>query len=110
VPNRFYYRVETAGALSPDAVIAEGVKVIQQKLAGLIHGLTEEGDDKDGNGPGGNANGLQSPEYSGGDGWQDQGYTTPYGNTGNQSAWGGAGGTTPYGTTPYGNPGQSGWN
>lgn len=107
-PNRFYVRVETSGCLPPDTIVQEGVKVLQQKLAGLIHELTEgEGGAAAG---GGNYNGPQSPEYSGGEGWQDQGYTTPYGNGGNQSSWGGAGGTTPYGTTPYGNPGQSGWS
>lgn len=108
-PSRFYVRVETAGGLPPDSIVQEGVKVLQQKLAGLIHELNEgEGD---AGGAGANYNGPQSPEYSGGAGWQDQGYTTPYGNGGNQSSWGGAaGGTTPYGTTPYGNPGQSGWS
>ncbi len=82
-------------------VVNEGIKVIQQKLASIIVGLT-------GDGEGGEA-GLRSPEYGGDAYGQDPGYTTPYGNTGNQSAWGGDGGTTPYGTTPYGNPGQSGW-
>ncbi|KAK0613755.1 DNA-directed RNA polymerase [Immersiella caudata] len=97
VPNRFYFNVETAGSMPPDAIVTEGIKVLQMKLAGLVHNLSDEGD-------GGDYNGPRSPEYAGGgDNWgQDQGFTTPYGNTGNQSAWGGAGGTTPFGTTPYG--------
>ncbi|KAK4115480.1 insert subdomain of RNA polymerase alpha subunit [Canariomyces notabilis] len=105
VPNRFYYNVETAGNLPPDAIVTEGIKVLQQKLAGLIHELTEgEG----GDGANGDYNGPRSPEYNtGADGFG--GYTTPFGNAGNQSAWGGAGGTTPYGTTPYG-AGQSSWS
>ncbi|KAK3344148.1 DNA-directed RNA polymerase [Lasiosphaeria hispida] len=108
VPDRFYFNVETAGNIPPDAIVTEGIKVIQQKLASMIHDLgeTEGGENGDYNGP-------RSPEYNGGgDGWQDQGFTTPYGNGGNQSAWGGgAGGTTPYGTTPYGGAGagNGGW-
>ncbi|KAK3321000.1 DNA-directed RNA polymerase II 33 kDa polypeptide [Cercophora scortea] len=106
VPSRFYFNVETVGSFPPDAIVAEGIKVLQQKLAGLIHELTEgEG------GENGDYNGPRSPEYNNGGeaAWQDQGYTTPYGNGGNQSAWGGgAGGTTPYGATPYG-AGQSSW-
>jgi len=66
----------------------------------------------------GYANGPQSPDtgMNGQDWQQDQGYTTPYGNSaasGGNS--GGAqwnqGGTTPYGATPYGqNGGANGWS
>ncbi|KAK3946415.1 DNA-directed RNA polymerase II subunit RPB3 [Diplogelasinospora grovesii] len=99
VPNRFYFNVETAGNLPADAIVTEGIKVLQQKLAGMIHELTEG----EGDGANGDYNGPRSPEYNNaGDGWQDQGYTTPYGNGGAQSSWGGAGGATPYGQTPYG--------
>ena len=104
MPNRFYFNVETAGSIPPQEIVTEGIKVLQTKLAGLIHELTE------GEGDGGDYNGPRSPEFGGGgggDNWQDQGYTTPYGNTGNQSSWGPAGGTTPYGQTPYG--GSGGW-
>lgn len=112
VPNRFYFNVETAGALPPDAIITEGIKVLQIKLAQMVKDLSEG--DGDGNGA---YDGPRSPEFGGGggDGWgggQDPGFTTPYGNGGNQSAWGGAGaggGTTPYGTTPYGGAGGSSW-
>ncbi|KAK0634983.1 DNA-directed RNA polymerase [Bombardia bombarda] len=106
VANRFYFNVETAGNIPPETIVTEGIKVLQQKLAGLIHELTE-GDNENGNG---DYNGPRSPEFNGGgEGWQDPGYTTPYGNGGNQSAWGGGGATTPYGQTPYGGAGQGGW-
>lgn len=104
VPNRFYFNVESAGPLPPDTIVSEGIKVLQQKLAGLIHELAEG----EGDGMNGDYNGPRSPEYgTGADGFG--GYTTPFGNGGNQSSWGGAGGTTPYGTTPYG-AGQSNWS
>ncbi len=102
-PTRYYFDVETMGSMAPDLIVNEGIKVMQQKLASIIVGLTGEAEGE---------GGLRSPEY-GGDTWEqaDQGYTTPYGGaTGNQGAWGADGSTTPYGTTPYGNPGQSGWN
>lgn len=102
--------------MEPDAIVQNGIKVLQQKLAALIHELNAN----DGfGGDNGNAeyNGPQSPDYNGlgsagagagaPDSWQDQGYTTPYATGNNQPSWGN-GGTTPYGTTPYGNGG--GWN
>ncbi|KAI1486772.1 DNA-directed RNA polymerase [Biscogniauxia mediterranea] len=102
VPSRFYFEVEGAGNIEPDAIIQEGIKELQKKLAGLIHGLGEN------DGMNGDYDGPRSPDaMDGGVGWQDQGYTTPYGNAGNASAWGG-GAATAYGTTPYGNSG-AGW-
>lgn len=99
VPDKFYFEVESVGNLEPDAIIQQGIAVMQTKLAGLIHHLS----DGDGNG---DYSGPRSPEFNGGDGWgQDQGFTTPYENGG----YGGAGGTTPYGTTPYGQSGQGGY-
>ncbi|KAJ4307194.1 RNA polymerase II subunit 3 [Collariella sp. IMI 366227] len=57
VPNRFYFNVESAGNLAPDVIVSEGIKVLQQKLAGLIHELTEgEG----GDGMNGEFNGQRS--------------------------------------------------
>lgn len=106
VPSRFYFEVESAGNMEPDAIIQEGIKTLQTKLAGLIHGLGEK------DGMNGDYDGPRSPDANmgGGNDWQDQGFTTPYGNGGNQSAWGGGGGATPYGQTPYGNSGQGGWS
>ncbi|CAK7230834.1 RNA polymerase II subunit 3 [Sporothrix curviconia] len=121
VPGRFYYDIESVGQMEPDAIVQNGIKALQQKLAALIHELnaTEGGMDDDLGGGGDDDYNPQSPEYNGmngggggagGDSWQDQGYTTPYagggGGGGGQGGWG-AGGTTPYGQTPYG---QSGWN
>ncbi|KAK4214486.1 DNA-directed RNA polymerase II subunit RPB3 [Rhypophila decipiens] len=102
VANRFYFNVETSGSMPPQEIITEGIKVLQTKLAGLIHELSDEGD--------GDYNGPRSPEFGGGGvdgGWQDQGYTTPYGNNAGGSWSGPGGGTTPYGQTPYG--GSGGW-
>ncbi|KAI4870671.1 insert subdomain of RNA polymerase alpha subunit [Hypoxylon rubiginosum] len=102
VPSKFYFEVEGVGNIESDSIVLEGVKELQKKLAGLIHGLGEN------DGMGGEFDGPRSP---GGDapGWQDQGYTTPYGNGGGASAWGGGGAATAYGTTPYGDSGATGW-
>lgn len=113
VPNRIYMRVESTGQIPPDQIVQEGIKVLQQKLAGLIHALSDGDEGADGNA---GYNGPQSPEYGGdgGSAWgggpaAGDGFTTPGYNTGgNQSSWGGGG--TPYGTTPYGNSGGGGWN
>jgi DNA-directed RNA polymerase II subunit RPB3 len=107
VPNRFYFDVESTGSLAPEVIVQEGIKVMQQKLAQIIQGLTE--DDGGANAANGYA-GPRSPDDNGGDAWNDQGFTTPYGNGGNQSSWGGQGGTTPYSSTPFGDPGQTGWS
>jgi DNA-directed RNA polymerase II subunit RPB3 len=108
VPSKFYFDVESAGNIEPDQIIQEGIKIMQEKLALVLHTLTGEadtamnGDDFDG---------PRSPNMAMDEGgWQDQGYTTPY-NAGNQSSWGGNNATTPYNTsTPYGASGSSGWN
>ncbi|KAI4215737.1 MAG: hypothetical protein LQ351_001724 [Letrouitia transgressa] len=104
-PSKFYFDVESVGNLEPDAVIHQGIRVLQQKLATVIQDISGDDNrhgDVDGFG------GQRSPDgiNGGGDYGMDQGYTTPYGNGGGQSAWGG-GGATPYGATPYG---QSGWS
>jgi DNA-directed RNA polymerase II subunit RPB3 len=108
-PSRFYFEVESAGNLEPDAIIQQGIKVLQQKLAAVIQDLTD--------GEGG-SNGLDADAYApqspgagiNGSGWNDQaGFTTPYGNGGQASAWGG-GAQTPFGATPYGQAASNGWN
>lgn len=106
-PGPFYINIETVGGLEPDAIVQQGIKVLQQKLAAVIQTLSggEElgGGDVDGYGP-------RSPDAGpNGYGAADQGYTTPY-DKGGQSAYGGGGGggMTPYGATPYGQPG-GGW-
>ncbi|OCK83218.1 insert subdomain of RNA polymerase alpha subunit [Lepidopterella palustris CBS 459.81] len=100
VPNRFFFDVETVGGLEPDQIVLQGIKVLQQKLASVIQELTgAEDTNMDGFGGG------QSPQMNGGQGYgaPDPGYTTPYGNA---SVWGGAGGATPFGATPYGGSGN----
>ncbi|KAI1388889.1 insert subdomain of RNA polymerase alpha subunit [Hypoxylon trugodes] len=102
-PNRFYFEVEGIGNIQSDTIILEGVKELQRKLAGLIHGLGES------EGMNGDYGGGRSPDpIDGGAGYLDGGYSTPYGNTGGASTWGG--GATAYGTTPYGNSGSNGWS
>ncbi|KAM3075238.1 RNA polymerase II subunit 3 [Clarireedia jacksonii] len=105
VPKNFYFEVESIGNLEPDAIIQQGIKVLQQKLAAVIQDLTEG----DGRANGGGYDAPQSPDTGmNGGGWQDPGYATPYGNT--ASAWGGgAGAATPYGATPYGQNHGNGW-
>ena len=110
--NRFYFEIESVGSLEPPAILQQGIKVMQQKLAAVIQELTGatataaggDGDAMDVNGYGG----PRSPEINGVGGRDyemDQGYTTPYLNGGGASAWGGVGGATPYGATPYGQNG-----
>ncbi|KAH6608087.1 hypothetical protein Trco_004400 [Trichoderma cornu-damae] len=106
VPNRFYFEVEASGTMEPDLIIQGGIRVLQQKIGGLLKGLDPRkygGDDADMDGP-------RSPDMNMDGGgttpWQDGGYTTPYGN---HTAYGGGntayGGGTSYGgnATAYGN-------
>ena len=106
-PSNFYIDVESVGNLEPDQIIQQGITVLQRKLAAVISALTG-GEDRNGMGGAGGEDedmmgGVRSP-----DGYEppegiDGGFTA-YAN-GGQSAWGGAGGTTPYGATPYGQSG-----
>ncbi|KKA27115.1 hypothetical protein TD95_005197 [Thielaviopsis punctulata] len=106
VPDKFYFEVEGVGTLEPNEIIQNGIEVLQKKLAEVLHGLTgRENEDEDM--AGGYENGPRSPDLNMDNShpWNDQGYTTPYGGSGNgnQSVWGSA-------TTPYGQSGNSGWN
>ena len=99
--------MESIGNLEPDAVVQQGIKVMQQKLAAVIQELTGDegrggGDEYEPRSPGvdGAMNGMAVDDYV------DAGYTTPFGGGGGVSAWGG-GGQTPYGATPYGQ--NNGW-
>ena len=123
-PSLFYFDVESVGSLEPDAIVQQGIHVLQQKLAFIIQELAGadgasrgglNGDLMDVNGYAGpqspNMNGVGSGGAGGGrDFDMDQGYTTPFvnggGGAGGVSAWGGgAGGSTAYGATPYGQNG-----
>lgn len=98
VPSRFYFEVESIGNLEPDAIIQQGIKVLQQKLAVIIQGLDSEGQDTGMNGGfDGGYDGPRSPDVGGGGGqpWEQPGYTTPFGGGG--GGWGGQGQATPYG-------------
>jgi len=95
VPTRFFFDVETVGSLEPDQIVLKGIRTLQEKVAGVIQELSGEShmDGVD--------FGAQSPQMNGaGYGGQDGGYTTPFG--GGNSVYAGAGGTTPFGATPYG--------
>jgi DNA-directed RNA polymerase II subunit RPB3 len=106
-PSTFYLDVESIGNLEPDAIIQQGIYVLQSKLAMVINSLNNP------EGIEGGANGVvedeemvggavRSPDaYEPPEGIIDGGGFTAYGaNGGGRSAWGG--GTTPYGATPYG--------
>lgn len=82
----------------------QGIKVLQQKLAGMIKALTGAKDDVPGDeyeprSPGMDGSGTA---YGG----MQQGYGTPYnGGAGAGQGWNAAGGATQYGGTPYGGGG-----
>ncbi|KAI5282749.1 45 kDa subunit of RNA polymerase II [Ascosphaera acerosa] len=40
VPSAFYFDVESIGSLEPDAIVQQGITVLQRKLAGVISSLT----------------------------------------------------------------------
>ncbi|KAG7008319.1 DNA-directed RNA polymerase II subunit [Physcia stellaris] len=100
VPSKFYFDLESIGNLEPDAVVVQGIKVLQQKLAKVIHDLmgTDDGRNGAADGDGFGMGGRSPDAMAMQDSYADQGYTTPYLNGGAQSAWGGA--ATPYGQTP----------
>lgn len=99
------------GNLEPDAVIQQGIKVLQQKLAAVIQDLAEgDGSTNVMNGADGYVASRSPDTGLNGAGWQEQGgFTTPYANGGQASAWGG-GSQTPFGATPYGQSASNGWN
>lgn len=115
VPSKFYFEVESVGNLDPDAIIQQGIKVMQTKLASVIQELTEGDEGANGVNGHGYEDGPRSPDVNmnGGQNWGEDaaGYSTPYGNGAGAGQWGaGAGAATPYGATPYGQNGANGWN
>jgi DNA-directed RNA polymerase II subunit RPB3 len=94
-------------------VIQQGIKVLQQKLAAVIQDLTEGEGASNGMDGMNEADGYapRSPDAAmNGTSWPDQaGFTTPYGNGGQASTWGG-GAQTPFGATPYGQSASNGWS
>lgn len=116
VPENFFFDVETSGSMEPDQIVQSGIRVLQQKIGGLLKSLDPRkyGGEEAGGGGGGDFDGPRSPDMNlegGTTPWQDGGYTTPYGG-GNTTAYGGGGGGgggntaygggAGYGTTPYG--------
>lgn len=102
VPSTFFFDVEGIGNLEPDQIVQQGIRVLQNKLAEIIQGLGGAGMG-DMNGDGGQSPDAYEPAPA------DAGYTTAYqpnGTGGQTSAWGGMGGATPYGATPYGQYGN----
>ncbi|KAF8852672.1 insert subdomain of RNA polymerase alpha subunit [Acephala macrosclerotiorum] len=106
VPDRFYFEVESVGNHEPDAIIQQGIKVLQQKLAMVISDLTDGA-----GGANGYDQGPHSPEPMdvNGSNWQPEGYATPYGNSGGGGGQWSQGAATPYGATPYGQNGANAW-
>ncbi|KAI5458005.1 RNA polymerase II subunit 3 [Mariannaea sp. PMI_226] len=102
VPNRFYFEVETSGNMEPDQIVESGIRVLQQKIGGLLKSLDPR---KYGGEEPVEFDGPRSPDMN------MDGGTTPWGQDGGYTSYGGnatayGGGMTAYGTTPYG---QSSW-
>ncbi|KJX94759.1 DNA-directed RNA polymerase II subunit RPB3 like protein [Zymoseptoria brevis] len=105
-PSAFYIELEGTGVMPPDQILHSGIRVLQNKLAGIITELDSEAAGQDAHGFGGGF----SPQ----DGMANGGQNTQYGG---QSAYGGNtaygaqtpayGATSVYGqATPYGQHGQ----
>ncbi|EEH23065.2 hypothetical protein PABG_05276 [Paracoccidioides brasiliensis Pb03] len=99
-PSTFYIDVESIGNLEPDAIVQQGIMERAIRIA-MGTNMNMNGVDEDG---------ARSPDaYEPPEG-MDGGYTAYAANGvggagaagGGGSVWGGAGGTTPYGATPYG--------
>lgn len=90
-PSQFYFELESIGNLEPDAVVQQGIKVMQQKLALVLQELVgDEARNGDANADG--FGGARSPDgmQPAADYGMDQGYVTPYVTGGGAtSAWGG---------------------
>ena len=99
-PNRFYFEVEASGTMEPDAIVQGGIRALQQKIGALLKGL----DPRKYGGEVADFDGPRSPDMN------MDGGTTPWGQDGAYTSYGGnatayGGGATAYGTTtPYGQP------
>ncbi|KAH8590225.1 RNA polymerase II subunit 3 [Bisporella sp. PMI_857] len=97
-PDKFYFDVESVGNIEPDALIQQGIRVLQSKLAMIFKGLGDEKEQAEADGQ------DYHPEGPGRHDWAATGSYTPgyeanYGNN--------IGGATPYLGTPYGQNGYS---
>jgi DNA-directed RNA polymerase II subunit RPB3 len=95
-PRQFYMNLEGTGVMPPDAVLHNGIRTLQEKLASVIKGLGEDRvDGMDGMG------GMSPPDVAMNGGTTAYGAQSAYG--GGQSAYGGGQGwQSAYGATPYG--------
>ena len=96
-PSDFYFDVESVGSLEPDAIIQQGIKVLQQKLAAIIQELGGAGGEVDrADGDNMMMNGHPDMAYGGGrdvgyDGQMYDGSRTVISNYGNATTYGGGG-------------------
>jgi DNA-directed RNA polymerase II subunit RPB3 len=111
VPDKFYFNVETVGGMDAESCFQQGIRVLQQKIAGVMEVLSPSEQTQPTNSGGADYDEYVPRSPDAGAGMGPGGYTS-YGG-GAASAWGGGGATTPYGggttqygsTTPYGQPG-----
>lgn len=119
-PTQFYVNLEGTGVMPPDQILHNGIKTLQQKLAGIIQQLsttTDSGHELGGATGDAGMGGMSPPDAAGnGTAYGHQtayGGQTPYGQQtaygggqtpgygGAGSVYGGMGGATPYGRSGY---------
>ncbi|KAK5175044.1 RNA polymerase II subunit 3 [Saxophila tyrrhenica] len=108
-PDSFYINLEGTGVMPPDSVMHNGIRTLQEKLANVIKGLSDEGDAGVPNGMGGGSP-MDGVMNGGGTAYGNQtayggGMSAYGGGVGGQSAYGGnMGAFSSYGgaATPYG--------
>ena len=109
-PNQFFINLEGTGVMPPDAILHNGIRTLQEKLANVIKGLRDTSDPSvpnglDGGGSpmdgvmngGGTQYGAHSAYGGGQSAYGEPGYSTAYG----QGSVYGGGMATPYGSRGY---------
>lgn len=110
-PEQFFVNLEGTGVMPPDAILHNGIRTLQEKLANVITSLRDTGDTGMANGMDGGGGGFSPMDGVVNGGGTQYGAQSAYGGGGGQSAYGG--GQTPYGqgsvyggmATPYGGRG-----
>lgn len=97
-PSTFFIDLEGTGVMPPDQILHSGIRVLQNKLAGIIRDLDADSEQGQANGYGGgfspvDMNGATT-QYGGQSAYGNAGYHTPAYGAGATSAYGSA---TPYG-------------
>ncbi|KAK2746830.1 45 kDa subunit of RNA polymerase II [Myotisia sp. PD_48] len=109
-PSTFYIDIESIGNLEPDAIVQQSIVVLQRKLVDIMENLRDPDErgaaamGQDG-GAGGRSPDAYEPTEGLDGGFSSYGGPNGVGGdsgAGNSSVWGGVGGATPYGATPYG--------